>query len=127
MQQRARLRGHTTAVHALAFTPDSQFLLSGADSQDGLRLWHVTSRLVVHTFQSQSDVRTAAIAPDGRQAITGDAAGTLRVWTLPDLPPRDLLASIKTRRWVRDLTRFEIDEFGLSPLLDFFYFGRVRP
>jgi WD40 repeat protein len=126
-QARVRLRGHTTAVHALAFTPDGRFLLSGADGQDALRLWHVASRLVVHTFEGGADVRAAAISSDGRQAITGNTAGTLRVWTLPDLASKDLLGAIRTKRWVRDLTGAELREFGLSPWLDIFYSGRRRP
>jgi WD40 repeat protein len=76
-----RLRGHTRAVLAVAWSPDDQWLATGG--KDGTtRIWHATSgveRLVLagHT----GAVWTVAFAPDGKVLASGSADGTARLWS----------------------------------------------
>jgi len=121
-----RMRGHTDEVTALAFSPDGELLMSSAKGADGLLLWHVDSRLVVHTFDDQRDVRSVVIDEHGDRAASASIDGVVRLWTLPALDANDLLAAVRARRWVRDLTPTERTEFGLSPMLDYLFSGGVR-
>ena len=109
-----RLRGHTNEVTALAFSPDGVLLLSAAMGADGLLLWHVESRLIVHAFPQQNGIRSVAISPDGRRAVTGSSDVAVRVWKLPSLNSRGLLESVREKRRVRELTSAERAEFGLT-------------
>ena len=109
-----RLRGHTNEVTALAFSPDGVLLLSAAMGADGLLLWHVESRLIVHAFPQQNGIRSVAISPDGRRAVTGSSDGVVRAWKLPSLNSRGLLESVRDKRRVRELTSAERAEFGLT-------------
>ena len=80
----------------------------------------------MHTFDDQREVRSVAIDEHGRRAVSASIDGVVRLWTLPDLDANNLLAAVRARRWVRDLTPAERAEFGLSPMLDFFFDGGIR-
>lgn len=70
------VQGHR-AIHRLAFTPDSQFLISASD--DGqLNLWN-SEGLLLRTFGGGTgSVTGVAGAPDGRIASWG--SGPIRLW-----------------------------------------------
>jgi WD40 repeat protein len=98
-------RGHTEWVFSLAFTPDGRSALStsggtgllespwwrdGTDS--AVRIWDVeTGRQVGRLEGHKGIVRSVAVAPDGRQALSGGSDMTPILWDL------------KTRREVRRL------------------------
>jgi WD40 repeat protein len=77
---------HESWVHALAFTPDGQTLLTGGC--DGrLILWPVTSEKPspTRTIEAhQGWVRSVTVSQDGQCAVTGGNDGMVRLWSLAD-------------------------------------------
>lgn len=77
-----RLSGHQGEVTALAFSPDSQWLLSAA--QDGsARVWNAQSGELKQTLaENLGWLHAAAISPDGKLAAIGSWAqpGLVYVW-----------------------------------------------
>lgn len=78
------LKGHSGTIDALAFTPDSKFLLSGGSYNDGrIRLWNVkTGREVEEARAHRMAVLSIAIAPNGQTFVTGSDDTTLSIWQL---------------------------------------------
>lgn len=72
--------GHGGEVFAVAFTPDSGFVLSGG--WDGhLRLWEVSSGAPVTALRaSPKAISACAVAPDGKQWLSGALDGMLSCW-----------------------------------------------
>jgi WD40 repeat protein/DNA-binding SARP family transcriptional activator len=77
---RLRLRGHDGYVNALAFSPDSQHLLTGSD--DGTaRVWDARSGALERTLRGHDGiVRGVSYSDDGRWIATAGGDGTARVW-----------------------------------------------
>ncbi len=72
------LRGHEANVHALAFTPDNRWLMSG--SLDGtIRYWDVKTGAPIATFASSKNSRWAMISDKGFFAGSADAGDLLSV------------------------------------------------
>jgi WD40 repeat protein len=72
--------GHAGDVKAVAFSPDSKWIVTG--SSDGTaRLWEAETAQEVRTFQGHnSGVYAAAFSPDGKQVLTGSMDRTIRLW-----------------------------------------------
>lgn len=78
-----RLEGHHHAIAALAFTPNSQFLLS-ASWDKTLQLWDVGLGQHCQTLEGhQREVTCVAISRDGTLAVSGSRDGSVRLWQLP--------------------------------------------
>jgi serine/threonine protein kinase len=76
------LNGHRGGVHAVAFSPDGQFLLSGGCDAT-VRLWTAADGHLLQTFDGHTETVYAVIFnPDGQTAYSGGADGTLRRWVL---------------------------------------------
>jgi len=77
------LRGHTDAVWAVAFSPDSQTLVSGSVDKT-VRLWGLRQPAAAPTVLSSQAERVYAVAvsPDGRSLAAGSADGTVRLWAV---------------------------------------------
>ena len=87
------LRGHSEAVHALSWSPEQQFLLSG--SADGtVRLWDVACgrNLVVYRTPTAFPVWDVAYAPLGHFFVTGSYDRVARVWCTSRTQPVRMLA-----------------------------------
>lgn len=67
--------GYTVSGRAVAFSPDSQYLLAGSQLYGGstgeLFLWEVKTCKLVRQFHDTEDVSSIAFSSDGRLAITG--------------------------------------------------------
>lgn len=72
--------GHGGEVSAVAYTPDSRFVLSGG--WDGhLRLWEASQGAHVTAFRvSEKPVSACAAAPDGKEWLSGSLDGLLGRW-----------------------------------------------
>jgi WD40 repeat protein len=72
-------RGHLGPVYALAFTPDSQTMVSGSLDQT-VRFWEVVSGLERVVIQGNGAVTHATrFSPDGQTLALGDNAGKVRL------------------------------------------------
>ncbi|MBD2580508.1 WD40 repeat domain-containing protein [Oscillatoria sp. FACHB-1406] len=77
-----KLEGHKSTIDSLAFSPDSQYLISGGSRNDGyLHVWSMATGKEVDSFRAQrTSVLAMAISPDGKiVASSGDDAG-LNLW-----------------------------------------------
>lgn len=83
-----RLEGHANAVIAVAFSPDSQTILSASSQYQSpdrtIRLWDAGSGQEKRSFAGpeRDRVSCAALAPGGSLAITDGVGPVLRRWSL---------------------------------------------
>lgn len=81
------LIGHSNQVHSVAFSPDGQFLVSGA-SDYAVRGWNVrTSQSVGTLVGNLGRVNSVAFNPDGDLIASGGFDNAIRVWKLPNGEP----------------------------------------
>jgi WD40 repeat protein len=83
---KALLKGHTSVVDALAFSPDSKRLVSGSGLGDlSAIIWDVAARRPLHRLQGHTDVLYGVgFTPDGARAVTASFDQTLRLWNVAD-------------------------------------------
>ena len=74
------LAGHSDGVHAVAFSPDGRWILSGSWDQT-LKVWDAETGEEMLTLRGHtSGVCSAAFSPDGRRIISGSADDTVKIW-----------------------------------------------
>jgi WD40 repeat protein len=89
------LESHTSAVLALAFSPDGTEIVTASgkpqqaqsDSDNTIRLWDVATGTEIRRFEGhQASVWSVAFSPDGRRIVScsgnllGDEDNSIRVW-----------------------------------------------
>src|SRR5262249_18040270 len=69
----ALLKGHTSVVEGLAFSPDGERLISGSGSGDlSAIIWDVEHHRLLHRLQGHTgDISAVAFTPDGERVVTG--------------------------------------------------------
>jgi WD40 repeat protein len=76
-----QLTGHTGQIGALAWSPDSKVLASGAINDNVVRLWNPATGQVVRTLEGHNGwIRSLAYSPDGKLLASGSTDMTVRVW-----------------------------------------------
>ena len=74
------LKGHTTKIHSVAYSPDGRWLAS-ACGDSIVRVWVGDDRRLEHKLRATtSGAMAVAFSPDGRRFATGSLEGTIRVW-----------------------------------------------
>jgi WD40 repeat protein len=99
-------RAHRTPLHAIAISPDSQWLATGAWNGE-LALWSVDGGLVARFDGHHDAVNDLAIAPDGHRFASASRDRTLKVWDAerPIGTPSTLvghLQSVSAVAWLDD-------------------------
>jgi WD40 repeat protein len=80
--QRATLKGHKACVNCLAGA--ARLLASGGDDRM-VRLWDTATRKQLMAIEYDLPVWSVAFSPDGKVLATGDAKGTIHLWSVPRL------------------------------------------
>jgi len=89
--------GHTYAVNAVAFSPDSKLLASGS-AHAAVGLWRVEDSELLHGLVWHAgSVNTVAFSPDGKLLASGSEDRTVRLWRVEDGAPLGVLEEHKNR------------------------------
>jgi WD40 repeat protein len=81
---KAVLKGHRDVTHALAFSPDSKRLISGAGDNTAI-IWDMAAHQPLHRLQGHTDdIYDVGFTPDGARAVTASYDKTLRLWNVAD-------------------------------------------
>ena len=74
------LRGHSAAVHSVAFSPDGQRLFSGSDDRT-IRVWSTASGEELLILRGhEKPVHSVVVSPDGQMIASAGSDGTVKVW-----------------------------------------------
>ena len=104
-QPKAILAGHTSAIIAVAFSPDGTTIATGS-SDNSIRLWDSNTGEHIKTLEGHTDaLHSVAFSPDGKTLISGDQARSLLVW---DLDSGKVLKTLK-HSWVVKTVDFSPD------------------
>ncbi len=72
---------HNAPVSSLAFSRDSNTLLTGSTDKSA-RLWNPRTGELIAALQHSDEVTSVAFSPDGKCALTGAKDGTARLWSI---------------------------------------------
>ncbi|CCA69814.1 related to WD40-repeat protein (notchless protein) [Serendipita indica DSM 11827] len=83
------LRGHTSSVRGVAFSPDGSRIISGS-SDSTIRVWDAeTGQTLGEPLRghNKSSVNAVAFSPDGSRFVSGSWDNTLRLWDAETAKP----------------------------------------
>ncbi|MDA0865953.1 MAG: WD40 repeat domain-containing protein, partial [Cyanobacteria bacterium] len=76
----AKLKGHSKAVSALAFSADNQVLVSGSHDKT-LKRWQAHTGAPLDTLTGhRAEILAVACSPDGKWMVSGSADKTVKIW-----------------------------------------------
>ncbi|MEH2164339.1 MAG: serine/threonine-protein kinase [Nostoc sp.] len=76
------LKGHSSDVNSVAFSPDGTTLGSASDDKT-IKLWNLASGEEIHTLEGHSNwIWTIAFSPDSKMLASGSADKTIKLWNL---------------------------------------------
>jgi WD40 repeat protein len=82
----ATFRRHSSAVNAVAITPDGKQGVS-ASWDDTLKLWDLATGKVLATFTGDGGMHSCGMASDGVTVVAGDNSGRVYFLRLEGLEP----------------------------------------
>lgn len=75
------LKGHASEISALAFSPDSAVLASGAQDDNVIRVWDVAGGREARQLEGHTGwIRSLAFSPDGSILASGSTDRTIMFW-----------------------------------------------
>jgi WD40 repeat protein len=85
------LKGHSSYVNYLIFSPDGQYLFS-ASADKLIKIWDVSTGKEISNLQGHtSSVNYLTISPDGQKLYSASADKTIKIW---DIPTREEIGSL---------------------------------
>lgn len=120
----ACLRGHTSDVKSVAFSPDGRLLASG--SSDSIRLWDPSSGVQVGPGLSghADGARSVAFSPDGGRLVSAGNDQTVLVWDLAS-QRHDVCFVQPANRAILNFAAFSPDGSLVAYLTHKGQFGRI--
>lgn len=101
-QEVSHLECHDASVYQVAFMPDGSHLVT-ASFDHTLRLWNLSTRKAVRTFQGHTDlVLSLAVSPDGKLLASGSQDKTVKLWDVSSEMP------------IANLTGHEAQVYGVA-------------
>ena len=74
------LRGHTSAVYSVAFSPDNTRVVTGA-GDNRVRIWDTASGECLQVLHGHVGMLlSVAFSPDGTRVVTGAGDNRVRIW-----------------------------------------------
>ncbi|MDD5285969.1 MAG: caspase family protein [Desulfuromonadaceae bacterium] len=68
-------------ITSVTFSPDGNYLISGGNMKDSLKLWDIATGREIRTFIGDRDaIYSVAFSPDGRYLLSGGANHTINLW-----------------------------------------------
>nr|MDZ8047853.1 serine/threonine-protein kinase [Nostoc sp. DedQUE02] len=76
------LKGHSSDVNSVAFSPDGTTLASASDDKT-IKLWNIASGEEIRTLQGHSNwIWAVGFSPDSKTLASGSADTTIKLWNL---------------------------------------------
>ncbi|RCJ38368.1 serine/threonine protein kinase [Nostoc minutum NIES-26] len=80
--QTITLKGHSSDVNSVAFSPDSKTLATGSDDKT-VKLWNLVTKQEIHTLKGHFEwIWAVAFSPDGQTIASGSKDKTIKLWNL---------------------------------------------
>jgi WD40 repeat protein/uncharacterized caspase-like protein len=75
------IRGHTSQINSIVFTPDSQNIISAGEN-DGIKIWNMQSNLLNIFKGHEGSVNSIAFSPNGQIIASASEDKTIKLWNI---------------------------------------------